>query len=520
MLTRLLVAAAFATSAALPLVAQPVTKAPRDSIAERIRAEGLERSRVLQTALMLSDVLGPRLAGSAEYREAAEWARHQLASYGLRATLEPWGKRRGNTWRVRQHSVELVAPRYQRLVAYPRAWSPATDGTVRGTPIVVSIRGDSDLVKYRGRLKGAILLNGAARFDTVSRFRPLARRFTDRELDSLSRLTDPGSPRDYWEDSEGYAENVRRRQNLQKLMRDEGVAVLIEPSGNPNAVVTQSYAAYDSDVRGMVPAFIMARGDFDRLIHLVEAGRAPTLAVALDAESVPPVDSTGYNVVAELPGSDPRLASEVVMAGGHFDSWPSGTGATDNAAGVAVVMEAMRILRAVGAQPRRTIRVAFWDGEEHEDYFGSLGYVRRHFGDPETMKLLPGHAKLSAYFNLDNGTGRIRGLYLQGNAAARPVFAPIFGSLADLGASTLTLKNTGSTDHMAFVGVGLPGFTFIQDPIDYSTRTHHTNVDVGAHLMPDDLRQAAVVVAAVLWQVANLDEMVPRKPLPPPHAAK
>jgi Zn-dependent M28 family amino/carboxypeptidase len=241
--------------------------------------------------------------------------------------------------------------------------------------------------------------------------------------------------------------------------------------------------------------------------------------LSLEARSVAPrprADSTGYNVIAELPGSDPALRAEVVMVGGHFDSWVAGTGATDNAAGSAVAMEALRILTAVGAKPKRTIRLALWDGEEHEDYFGSLGYVRRHLGDPETMRLLPEHARVSAYFNFDNGTGRIRGIYLQGNEAVRPIFAPMLAPFADLGAGTLTIANVGSTDHMPFTSVGIPAFTFIQDPVAYETLTHHTNADVANNLLPDDLRQAAVVTAAVLYQTANLPEKLPRTPLPPP----
>ena len=212
------------------------------------------------------------------------------------------------------------------------------------------------------------------------------------------------------------------------------------------------------------------------------------------------------------------MRDEVVMVGGHFDAWNSGTGATDNAAGAAVAMEALRILKAVGAQPRRTVRVALWDGEEHEDYFGSLGYVRKHFGDPETMRLLPEHAKVSAYFNFDNGTGRVRGIYLQGNAQARPLVAQRLAPFADLGANTLTIANKGSTDHMPFVSVGIPAFTFIQDPVAYETLTHHTNADVANNLLPDDLKQAAVVTAAVLYMTANLPERLPRLPLPPPRA--
>lgn len=490
---------------------------PDSSVLARIRDEGFNRSRVFETAIALSDIRGPRLAGSPQFREAAEWAVQELTSWGMtNATLEPWGTRGGRSWSVTRHSVEMTTPRYQRIVAFPRAWSPATPGAVRGKPIVTAIHGDSDLVRYRGQLKGAILLNAPAAVD-LTRFRRTAERFSAQQLDSLSRIVEPGSPRDYWDDSGDYAANVRRRQRLMQLMKDEGVAVLLTPSGNADAVVVSSYAAYDSDVSRMVPAFVVERGDYDRLVRLVERGQAPTLEINLETRSTAPVtraDSTGYNVIAELRGTD--RADEVVMVGGHLDSWTASTGATDNAAGVAVAMEALRILKTVGAPLRRTIRFAGWDGEEHEDYFGSMGYVKKHFGDPEPMELKPAHQKISAYFNIDNGTGAIRGIYLQGNRRARSTFAAILAPLSDLGANTLTIKNVGSTDHMPFVSVGIPAFTFIQDPIDYETRTHHTDKDEASYLMPDDLKQAAVVVATVLYQVANLQELVSRMPVPPP----
>jgi hypothetical protein len=501
--------------------AQLVGERIDSAVNARIRSEVNERSRVFETAVMLSDGFGPRLAGSPEYRKAAEWARKELESYGLaRAALEPWGKRRGRSWKVDGYSIEMTAPYYARIVAYPKAWSPPTAGVVRGTPVVVTIRGDSDLVRYRGQLRGKIVLNGPASNPArpnLDRFKPLGRRFSDAELDSMRRMTKPGSPEDYWDDAEGYAESVARQQRVATLLRNEGVAALLEPSGSPNAVGVSSYQAYDSDVSGAVPAFIVQRSDYDRIANLVERKIPVTLQLSLRSRYLPD-DGTGYNVVAELPGTDPVLRDEFVIVGGHFDSWPAGTGATDNAAGSAVAMEALRILKVIGASPRRTIRVALWDGEEHEDYFGSMGYVKKHFGDPETMTLQPAQAKVSAYFNIDHGTGRVRGIYTQANEAVRPIFDQILTPFADLGASTTTLENKGSTDHMPFVSVGIPAFTFIQDPIDYESRTHHTNLDVAGLLLREDLRQASIVVASVLYHVANRPERLPRRPLPPPHA--
>lgn len=512
--TRLLLLALLA--APLPASAQQAAAPAAPAASERvdaamnarIRDEGMNRSRVLETAVHLSDVNGPRLAGSPGYRRAAEWARDRMAAFGLTgAALEPWGTRRGRGWEVARHSVELVSPYYERIVAYPKAWSPATPGVVRGEPVLAVLRTEADLARHRGRLRGRIVLSGDATVDST-RFAATGRRLDDARLDSMARATDPGSPRTYEDDAGGYADRVRARHRFSALLREEGVAALLEPGRGAHAVNVSAYQAYDSDVSGTVPSFVVEVGDYARLANLVRAGAAPVLEVELRTRETTG-DSVGYNVVAEIPGSDPRLRDEVVLVGGHLDSWNVGTGATDNAAGVAVAMEAARILKAVGARPRRTIRVALWDGEEHEDYFGSGGYVRRHYGDPATGRLRPGVRPPFAYFNIDNGAGRIRGLYAQGNAAVRPVFAAWLEPFRDLGAATVTLRNTGSTDHMPFVGAGIPAFTFIQDPLDYDTRTHHTNRDVAAMLIESDLKQASVVAASVLYHAANREERLP-----------
>src|SRR5687767_7046474 len=352
--------------------AQPRSLAPREAVDSamnrKIRAEGFDRSKVMRTAIMLSDAVGPRLAGSPEYRAAADWAIRELNSYGAKATLEPWGRRRGTSWQVVRHSVEMVAPYYARLIAYPKAWSPPTRGTVTGSPRLVSIRADSDLVRYRGRLRGSILLNGVARLDSVARFAPLARRFSDAELDSLRRVTDPGDPRNYWDDAGGYADAVARSNRRAAAIRSEGAAVMLQPSPMHDAVAVTGYQAYDSDVSGAVPAFVVDRGDYQRLVNLVENDVPVKLEITLATRELP-TDSIGYNVIDEIPGTDPSLRGEVVMLGGHFDGFPVGTDATDNAAGSAVAIEVMRILQAVGARPRRTIRLALWDGEEHEEYW-------------------------------------------------------------------------------------------------------------------------------------------------------
>jgi carboxypeptidase Q len=250
-------------------------------------------------------------------------------------------------------------------------------------------------------------------------------------------------------------------------------------------------------------------------MRLLDRKQPVKLSLALASRFFDEVD--GFNVIAEIPGTDPQLKSEVVMVGGHFDSWHTGTGATDNAAGAAAAMEAVRILKAIGVQPRRTIRMALWTGEE-QDYNGSIGYVRKHFGDPKTVAVTPEHARLAAYFNLDNGSGRIRGVNLQGNEAVRPIFEAWLQPFHYLGATTLTTLNTGGTDHMAFDALGLPGFQFIQDPLNYDSRTHHTNLDLYEEVVPDDLKQASVIMASFVYHAAMRDAMLPRKALPKPRS--
>jgi carboxypeptidase Q len=484
-----------------------------DAIAT-IRDEGFNRSPVLETAIRLSDVNGPRLAGSPGYLRAAEWVRAQMDAWGFAgARLEPWG-RRGSGWEIERFSVEMTAPYYLNLTAIPKAWSSGTDGTVRGAPVLVRIRREEDLEQYRGRLRGRIVLNGAIEPIRDRNTVPMVR-WTDAQLDSLERLTDPGEPRTYWEDTDGWLEALQARERIERFYRDEGVALIVEGSSNPVALRAAGHVSYTTDPRGRVPAVIVARGEFNQLARMLERGVAVELEAAVRTRFLEG-DTIGYNVVAEIPGADRRLRDQVVLVGGHLDSWHVGTGATDNAAGVAVAMEALRILRASGLQPRRTIRVALWDGEEQEDYHGSSGYVRRHLGEPETMTLRPGHGTLSAYFNLDNGTGRIRGIFAQGNHAAVPIFREFLAPFADLEATTVSIANVGSTDHMPFTSVGLPAFQFIQDRLDYHSRTHHTDLDRADYLVEDDMKQAAVVLASILYHVANRDALLPRGSLPEP----
>jgi Zn-dependent M28 family amino/carboxypeptidase len=262
-----------------------------------------------------------------------------------------------------------------------------------------------------------------------------------------------------------------------------------------------------------VPSFVLAREHYGRIARLLERKQLVTVELQLDVEITRAVRSV--DIVAEIPGTDPRIGDEVVMLGGHFDSWHAGTGATDNGAGSAVMMEAMRLLKSAGVRPRRTIRLALWDAEEG-GHLGSIAYVQNHFGDARTMALKPEHAKLSVYFNVDNGSGRIRGVYLQGNESVRPIFDAWLRPFRSLGATTLAIQNVGGTDHLDFTHVGLPAFQFIQDPLDYETRTHHTNMDVIESVQETDLQQASVIVASFVYHAAMRDERLPRLPLPKP----
>jgi len=351
-------------------------------------------------------------------------------------------------------------------------------------------------------------------------FAPDATRLSDDELRHEAAAIDPAptdkagnSPKSLADEEEEFQKGIAEEAEILKFFASEGIAALVTPSSIPEAVRVSGF--YDEFWHATYPGFVLSREHYGRIMRMLDLKQPVKLSLGLTAKITDGVEL--FNVVAEIPGVDAALKEQVVMLGGHFDSWHTGTGATDNGAGSAAAMEAVRILKQVGAKPRRTIRVALWTGEE-QDYFGSIGYVQQHFGDPNTLALKAEHAKLSAYFNLDNGAGRIRGVNLQGNEAARAIFEPWLAPFNYLGAKTLTTLNTGGTDHMPFDALGLPGFQFVQDPLDYETRAHHSNLDVMERVLPDDLKQASVVLASFVYNAAMRDEMIPRKPLPKPHA--
>ncbi|MGE0812324.1 MAG: M20/M25/M40 family metallo-hydrolase [Vicinamibacterales bacterium] len=499
-------------------VVLPVLLAGQERVDDRtiaaIKTEGFQRSHVMDTLSWLSDVHGPRLTNSKGYRAAAEWAKAQATTWGLsNAALEPWGTF-GPGWEVQRFSIEMHAPRYTRIIAYPEAWTRSTPGTVTGSPVLVEIATKDDIPKYKGKLKGAIVLLNRPTAP-VSRFTAPARRFTDEQLAARQGALHPGSPASFQEELAEFDKELALTKDVLAFLKDEGIAVLLEPSVRDGlSVEAASPGYYLSNDPPWFPAFVVAKEHYGRILRLLEKKIPVTLDISLET-AFDRTDLQGYNVVAEIPGTDPGIGSELVMLGAHLDSWHAATGATDNGAGSAVVLEAMRILKAIGVKPRRTIRMALWGGEE-QAFFGSIGYVKKHFGDPDTKALLPDQAKVAAYFNLDNGSGKIRGVYLQGNEAVRPIFDAWLAPFAYLGATTLTTANTSGTDHEIFDAVGIPAFQFLQDPLDYGSATHHTSLDGYEAAIADDLQQAAVVMASFAWHAAMRDEKLPREAMPPP----
>jgi hypothetical protein len=502
-----------AATAAPPAPARPDTP-DLDAVA-RIKDEGLQRSQVMDTLWYLTDVHGPRLTNSPAIRAASTWAQGRLREWGLaNVREEKWGPF-GRGWTNERITANVLAPQPFPLIAAPRAWTPGTSGPVTADVVVTAIRTDADLDAWKGKLSGKIVLNQAV-VDVRLLTTPLGRRFTDQDLlDLQSQPVNAGRGRGAR--AGGPAGDVNFPERRAAFFVREGVVATLEPGTGRNdrgaILVHNAPAPYRSATPPMItPQLIVSSEQYNRILRLVD-GKVP-VQMEIDVRNRFVGDSLdAFNLVAELPGTD--KANEVVMLGAHFDSWHSGTGATDNAAGSAVMMEAIRILKASGLRPRRTVRLALWTGEE-QGLLGSRAYVKERFGDRDSMALLPEHARLSGYFNMDNGSGAIRGIYLQGNDAARPVLAAWMEPFRSLGMTTLSVRNTGSTDHVAFDELGLPGFQFIQDPLEYGTDSHHSNNDVYDRIQADDLMKNAVIIASLVYHTANRDELLPRKPLPRP----
>jgi carboxypeptidase Q len=488
----------------------PANDTPDYNAIYKIKDEGFNRSQVMEIESYLTDVYGPRVTNSPNVRAAGEWTMGKMKEWQLaNVHEETWPFGRG--WSNEHTSAEMIAPRYFYLLAYPKVWTPGTNGSVTGDAVLASMVKEEDFAKYKGQLKGKFVLSDPTPPDLKPHFEPDAHRYTDAELADLANETIPG-PRN--EDRFAQLRAQREFQNkLQKFLLEEGAAGWIESNrGDDGTVFVQQGGSRDPKGPPAITRVTLATEHYGRIYRLLQKKIPVTLKLDVDNKFYDE-DLNSFDILGEIPGTD--KADEVVMLGGHFDSWQAGTGATDNGAGAATMLEAIRILKATGMPMRRTVRVGLWTGEE-EGLLGSRAYVKAHFGDPETMKLLPEHAKLDAYYNIDNGTGKIRGVYLQGNEAVTPIFAKWMEPFHGLGMTTLTMRNTGGTDHLAFNAVGLPGFQFIQDPLDYDSRTHHSNMDVYERIQEPDMKQIAVIVASFVYMTANRPEMLPRKPLPPP----
>jgi carboxypeptidase Q len=492
---------------------------------------GAPASKVMDIMYNLTDRYGPRLTNSPQFRAAGDWAVGQLKEWGLsNVHLEDWatGGGRGGpipSWQITGYSGAMVDPTYMPIIGYPQAWSGSTNGMVTGEAVMASIAAPADLDKYHGKLRGKIVLTSPLLELPFPDVAPLAHRYTDAELESLVPEVFPtgGAGRGGRGGRGGQAaallamtpeERQAFTERQRNFFKDEGALLTVTATarGESGTVFASNGSPRTGDPTKNLPSIAITAENYNRIARLLEHNFPVKLAFDIKTE-FDMSKTTAFNVVAEIPGT--TKPQEVVMVGGHFDSWHMGTGATDNGAGSAVAMEAMRLLKSLNLKMDRTVRMALWGGEE-EGLLGSQAYVKAHFADPTVMKPTAEHENLSVYFNVDNGTGKIRGIYLQGVEMARPIFEQWFASMKDLTPGVITIRNTGGTDHQSFAAVGLPGFQFIQDPMDYDTRTHHSNMDVYDRIQQGDLEQIAIIEADFLYNAATRADKFPRLDLPAP----
>jgi len=516
----------------------------------QIRDEGLSRSQAMDTLFWLTDRYGPRVTGSPQMEEAGAWVLKRMTEWGLaNVHREEWDF--GRSWSLERFSAHLIEPRIQPIIGLPKTWSIGTSGAVTAEVVRATIANEADLAKYKGQLKGKIVLAQPARA-----VRMLEGPFIVHMDEALTKEAEttpipaqrgrggrgadpagggrggeaPGADPNDQPTGRGNA-GQQFQARLQQFYRDEGVvAVFDRGSDSDTAAMGSDLSVQQQHPDGGtifpgtvnrttalngVPQVTLAVEHYNRMVRLIEHN--VPVKVELDLRVQFHENTKGFNIVGEIPGSD--LAGEVVMLGAHFDSHSFATGATDNATGSTAMLEALRIIKTLGLKPRRTIRVALWGGEE-QGLLGSRAYVAAHFGDPQTMQLKPEHARLAAYFNLDNGTGRIRGIWMQTNLAARPIFEQWIAPLKDLGVTILGPRSVASTDHSSFDAVGLPGFQFVQDRLEYNARTHHSNMDVYDRVQRDELLQQATVAAVFAYDAAMRDEKLPRKALPAPQKGR
>ncbi|HWY49620.1 MAG TPA: M20/M25/M40 family metallo-hydrolase [Bryobacteraceae bacterium] len=509
--------------------AQAYSQEPVDlSVVQRIKAEAFENSKVMDHEFYLTDVYGPRLTNSPGYKAAGDWVVKRLQEYGLtNVHEESWGPF-GRSWTYTHYAGHMIEPQYQPLIGFPLAWTPGTDGAVQGETIYAPLNNDADLEKFHGKLKGKVVLSMPAKQLTMI-LEPLGHRLTDQELEARATSPDParlanpfrppvapGQPAT----PEEREKQAQFRKKVNQYLRDEGALAVLQYGYNGDGGTVFAAAGGSRDVKDPVPPPMVAvtPEHYNRIMRLMEHKIPVKLEFDIKAQFIEsPTDS--FNVIGEIEGG--RKKDEIVMLGAHLDSWHGGTGATDNATGSSVAIEAVRILKALNVQMDRTVRIALWSGEE-EGLLGSQAYVKQHFADRGTMQPKPEYYKLDAYYNDDTGTGKFRGIGAMGNLQVKPIFEAWLKPFHDLGATTvagvtsLTARRPGGTDHTSFDYVGLPGFGFMQDPMEYGTRTHHSNMDVYDRVQPGDVMQAAAIMATFVYHTAMREQMMPRIPMPKP----
>jgi carboxypeptidase Q len=490
-----------------------------EGVIDSISTEVRQNSGIMETLSYLTDIYGPRLVGTPEYRAAADWVKGRLNSWGI-PEVELESMDRGERgWRAESYSLEMIKPHYMRVIGYPQAWCRGTSGTITGKPIITGNIFTMDTLRmYTGQLKNKIVL--VNKHMTVKPdFKPFATRFTSEDLQEAAeeKVSNPEHTLNNWETKKNLKDRLvtwKTRDNnklaLQQLLIRERPAVLIQPSNREHGIVRVDDIYFGSDQNiEPVPSFVVAAEHFSRLVRMIDKGIYPTLKVRLKTRYFLNPDYN-VNVIAEIPGTDDKLKSEIVLIGAHLDSWHAGTGATDNAVSCAVIMEVMRLFKVLNLHTRRTVRMALWAGEEIS-YHGSLGYIRSHIGDISSGRLSPDHEQISVYLNLDNGAGAIRGIFLQGNENAHALFSQLLAPFREMHATTVALQRTSYTDHEPFDAMNIPAFQFIQDPLNYMTVTHHTNMDVYDYVPEEDANQNAIIIASLVYHLANREEMVPRK---------
>ncbi|HXW04158.1 MAG TPA: M20/M25/M40 family metallo-hydrolase [Vicinamibacterales bacterium] len=523
-------ALAFAMAGAV--LAQPAVEPVDLAMLGRIRDEGLNRSQVMDHLGWLADVYGPRLTGSPGIAQAGDWVLKQFQEWNLRDARRErfsfgWG------WSLERFSAHIIEPQVQPIIGVPGSWLPGTGQPIIADVVLAPITAEADFARYRGQLAGRIVLTQPARAVALLEG-PIVYRMTDKDFEEAATVPPArGRGRRGRRGREDQESAAAFRRRVLEFYRSEGVVALFDRGSDTymasagSGLSTQQQRTDGGTVFPGVegsplappgaglPGVTLAVEHYNRMVRILEKGLRVRVELDVRVRFHEEVTPNGFNLLAEIPGADPRLRDEIVIIGAHFDSEAAGTGATDNAAGSAAVMEAARILKAVDARPRRTLRFALWGGEE-QGLLGSRSYVRAHFGNPATMALTPAHPNVSVYFNSDNGAGRIRGIWLQGNLAAQPIFEAWMAPLRDLGVVATGPRSVTSTDHVAFDEIGLPAFQFMVDRLEYSSRTHHSNMDTVDRVQRDDMIQHATVLAVFAYQAAMRDGKFPRKPLPKP----